>query len=307
MAFASGSGTRIAYIAESAFGTTPATPAFKVLRTTGGGIRTTKQTGTSNEIRADRNVVDEFQTGQDVSGQYPIELSYGTLDDLLEGLFQEAWATNVLKNGVAPKSFTLEETLELGATDSFSRFTGVMVNTLSLAIASRAAITGQIGFMGVQETLATAIISGATYTAANTKAVMNASNHVAALTVASGTPKVRSVNLEITNNLRTRPVVGSLYSQEFGSGRFEVTGTLEAYFESNALYQSVLDHGGGELSMTLGSVTNEKYTLLLPKIIFTNGERRVGGNDEDVMVNIPFRAVYDGTEACTAKITRAVA
>jgi hypothetical protein len=306
MAIASGSGRRIAYIAEATYGATPATPTFKVLRVTGGGPRTTKATDTSKEIRQDRNVSDEMQLGQDVAGDYDFELTYGTFDDMLEAVMQGAWATNVLKNGVTPKSFTFEETLEMGATDSFSRFTGIMANSMSLAIAARAVVTGSLSLMGQKELLDTAIITDATYTAANTEPVWTSSASVASLSVLGGTPKVRSLNLEMNNNLRTRTSVGSLYSEQFGSGSFDATGTAEIYFESNALYQSVLDHGGGALSFTIGTTTLKKYTFLMPKIILGNGERRPGGNDDDVMVSLPFRAVYDATEACSLKITRAV-
>lgn len=308
MAFASGSGRRVAYIAEPTFGATPATPTFKTLRITGGGPRTNKTTGTSDEISADRNVRDEFLLGKDTAGAYNFELTYGSLDDILEGVMFGSWATNVLKNGITPKSFTIEETLELGVTDSFSRFTGCMISSLSLAIAARAVVTGSVNVMAKQETPDTAIVAGATYTAANTNPISTASANVASLTVSGLTtqPKVRSLSLEMNNNLRTRPIVGDIYSQEFGSGRFELKGTLECYFENNELYQAVLDHGTAALTFTVGNTAGSKYTFLVPKLRFANGERRPGGNNDDVMVSIPFTGLLDATEACTLKITRAV-
>jgi hypothetical protein len=307
MAIASGSARRIAYIKETTFGTTPATPAFQVFRATGGGPRTNKSTDTSKEIQADRNVRDEFLLGVDVSGAYDFELTYGTLDALLEGALFNAWDDDVLINGVIPTSYTFEEFLEMGATDSYSRFTGCMVNSLSLSIAARAAITGSLSLMGQKETLATAIIASATYAPPNDNPVSTSSANVAALTVAGTSPKVRSLTMEINNNLRTRPTVGSKFSEQFGYGRCEVSGTLEAYFESNALYQSVLDHGNGALSFVVGVDTAEKYQVDMGKIIFGNGERRPGGNDDDVMVSIPYRAVMNDTDDATVKITRAVA
>lgn len=310
MTIASGSSRRIAYVPETAFGTTPTTPSFKTFRATGGGPRTNKTTGTSDEIQADRNVRDEFQLGQDVSGAYNFELTYGNLDDLFEGALFGTWATDVLKNGTDQKSYTFEETVNLGGSSrSLSRFSGGMVSMVSLAIAARAAITGSATIMAQKETLDTAIVTGATYTTAGTTPVSTSSANVAALTVSGVTlpPKVRSLNIEINNNLRTRPLVGSLYTDSFGYGRCEVTGTLEAYFETNELYQRVLDHGNGALSFTVGNATNQKYTFSLPKIIFGNGERRPGGNNDDVMVSIPFRAVYDAGIAATLQITRGVA
>ncbi|MGQ4273397.1 phage tail tube protein [Terrihabitans sp. B22-R8] len=309
MAFASSSEARIARVVETAFGITPATPTFITSRVTGGGLRTNKATATSDELRADRNVTDEAMVGQDVAGSYPFELSYGSFDDLFEGALFGAWNNNVLKNGVARKFFTFEETLELGATDSFSRFSGCMVNTMSLAIERRGKVTGSFGLMGQKETLASAIVTGATYTPASAEPIMNSSSHVLALNVsgAAAQPKVANLNFEVNNGLRTRAIVGSLYSEEFGAGRCEVTGTLEAYFESNELYQRVLDHGGGALSATIGAAANKKYAFLFPKIIFGDGARQIGGNGDDVMMSIPWRAVFDPAEACSIKITRAVA
>lgn len=309
MEFASGSGVRVAAVAETVFGTTPATPSFKTLRTTSGGLRTQKTTGTSNERQADRNVRDEFQLGQDVNGSYDFELTYGSLDDILAAALMGTWATNTLKNGITPSPFTFEETYELGATDVFRRFSGCMVNTLSLAIGARAAVTGSFALLGRMEALAEAIVAGATYAAPSTTPVSTASANVASLAVAAidPAPKVRSLSLQLSNNLRTRPVVGSLYSEEFGAGRFDVSGTLEAYFESKALYEQVLAHGSGALSLIVGNAANSKYRFTLPKIIFGDGNVTAGGNDDDIMVSLPFRAVYDTTEACTLTIERAVA
>lgn len=309
MPFAPTSGARFGYVAEATFGTTPATPTFKPIRATGAGFRTNKTTVVSDEIRPDRNVVDEPQTGQDVAGSYDFELSYGSFDDFLEAALFGNWTDDVLKNGTTPKSFTIEETLRIGGVQSsFSRFTGVMVNALSLSLPSRQKVTGSLDLMGQKESLAAAIITGATYTDPSTEPVLTASAHVSALSVAGiADIKLRSVNLSFANNLRTRPVVGTLFSEEFGWGDCDVTGTIEAYFASNALYQAVLDHGGGALSLTIGAGANKKYTIALPKTVFLNGERRVGGKNDDVMVTIPIRGVFDETAEASAVITRAVA
>lgn len=307
MPFASGSGVRVAYVAEVTPGTTPATPSFKTFRATGGGMRTNKTVITSDERQSDRNVRDEILTGLGVSGSYDYEFTSDTLDDLLEGALCGTWATNVLKNGIAAKYYTVEETYELGATDTFRRFAGSRVNTLSLSMAAREKVTGSVGLMGMQETLATAIVTGATYAAPATTQVATASSNVASLTVGALAPKVRSLSLDINNGLRERPTVGSMYTQEFGEGRFELTGSMACYFESNAVYQAVLNHDTAALSFTLGVEANKKYTISLPKIRLGDGEVTAGGNDDDIMVTIPFRGLYDTTALATISITRLVA
>jgi hypothetical protein len=309
MPFASSAGARIAFVAESTFGTIPTSPTFQVARVTGGGLRTTKTTGKSNELQADRNVRDEFLLGLDASGSYPFELTYGSLDAIMEAALFGAWSANVLKNGVTRRSFTIEETLELGATDSYHRFSGAMINTLSLDITAKQAVTGAIGVMAKQESLGTGILAGSVYTAANIRTPMTAAASVGALSVASlsPAPKIRRITFEANNNLRARPVIGSPYSEEFGEGDCDVTGSIEAYFDSQALYSAVLAHGGGALVMTIGHVSGEKYTVNFPNIVFLDGVKQIGGNNDDVMVNVPFRAKYDSVSGASMSITRAVA
>ena len=308
MAFASTSKSRAAYVAETVFGTTPATPAFKNIRRTRGGLATRKGTEVSGEIQADRNVRDEYQLSQDVAGSYDFELSYGSFDDLLAGALMGAWATDVLVNGTLQPSFTFEEMVDIGGTSKYFRYAGVSVSTLALNFASRASVKGTINLMGQKEIVDDAIVTGATYTTANTKPIACAHN-VAALTVAGLTtqPIIKSLSLNIANNLRVRDAVGTLYTAEFGVGQCDVTGSLEAYFSDGELYQKVLDHGSAAISFTVGATTAEKYTFNLPKCVFLDGNKTLGDKNSDVMVTIPFRAVYDATTAGSIKITRAVA
>lgn len=306
MPIANGSERRVASIAEVTYGTTPATPTFLVKRITGGGLRNNKQTGVSDEIRADRNVSDEFMLGITGSGAYDAELSYGSHDDWIEAMLGGTWTTNVLKNGVIQRSFTIEETYELGTTDMFSRFTGCSPNSMSLSLEAGAKASMSFDWMAQKETTAAAAIASSTYTAANTKDIMTASRSVASLTILGSSYKVSSLNLEVNNNLRERPVIGSLYSEQFGQGRCEVTGSFEVYLEAATLYDSMLAHGSGALSFTIGDTTAEKYTFSLPKIRLLDGEKNAGGNNDDVMMTIPFRALFDTSAACSIQITRAV-
>lgn len=300
---------RTAYVVEAAYGVTPATPAFKTWRTTQiGSLRTNKQTTTSDEIRADRNVPDLIQTAQSVSGSYPVEMSYGAHDDWLEGALFGTWATNVLKNGTTVKSFTVEETVQLASGSSFSRFPGITVDQFDLSLAAGQKVTGSFGLKGQKEILDTAIVTGATYTAAATEPIMNATANVASLVVPNATTtKIKSLSFSVKNNLRDRQYIGSLYGDQPGAGRCEVTGQIEAYFTEQSLYAAVLSHGGGALSFMLGSTANKKYTFSLPKIIFGDGEKVAGGSSDDIIARIPFQAVLDSVSGCSIQITRAVA
>jgi hypothetical protein len=211
-------------------------------------------------------------------------------------------------NGTLQPSFTFEEMADMGASQAFWRYLGVSVSSLSLNFAARQSVKGTLNLMGQKEVQDTVIVTGATYTAANTKPVM-CSHHVASLNVAGLTtqPRIKTLSLQIANNLRVRDGVGDLYTGEFGVGQCDVTGTMEAYFASGELYQKVLDHGSAAISFTVGSTANEKYTFNLPKCVFLDGNKTLGGKNDDVMVSVPFRGVYDATTGGSIKVTRKVA
>jgi hypothetical protein len=308
MAIADTSKTRIAYIAESTFGTTPSTPTFKELRRTNGGLQLQKGTVRSDEINLDRNVRDEFAVSHDITGSIDFQMSHATLDDMLEAVMGGTWAANVLKAGGTSRSFTFEETIDIGGGNfSYQRFVGTSVNTMELNVAARQAARGSIGLMGRSQAQDTAIITGATYTASNAEPIMTADS-VASLSVASLSGlNVKSLSLNISNNLRIRDEVGSLYTQEFGMGQIDITGRMSVYFESNDLMTEILNHGSGTLQFTIGPTTNKKYTFKLGTIKFLNGPIVLGGRDDDVMQEVEFRAIYNSSDTSSIVVTRVVA
>lgn len=296
--------TRLADITEVTWGTTPATPTFKVARFTGEGLNANVENAVSNEIRADRNVTDLIQVGSEAGGSVDFELVYGSFDDWLESLMYGAWATDVLKNGNTEKSFTFEKTFEAGATDQFHRFTGMVADSLSLSIATNQIVTGTFGFMGKAMTVAQAAIAGSSYTAANANPVINAAANFASLAITGVTgPELTAINLNITNNLRGQKVLGSLDNRAIGTGRFEVTGDLTAYFENEEMFDLFLAGTAADLTFKLGGASTKNYVFNIANLKFESGEILAGGNDQDVMVNMTFRGLYDGTDN-TLEITR---
>lgn len=302
---ADASQTRLAYIAEASYGSTPATPTFKNLRFTGESFNPAIQYVSSNEIRPDRNVPDLTLVGSEAAGGFDFELSYGSFDDILESLMFAAWNTNVLKNGVTRKAFTIEKTFETGTTDQYHRFLGCVANTMSLNVQARQIVTGNFGFLAKGMTSGQAIISGATYTAANTNPVINAANNFANLAITGVTsPQIMALTLNVTNNLRQQPVVGQVDSKGIGTGRFVVTGSLDAYFENEDLLDLYLGDIASDLTFDLGGATENKYSFELPKIKFSSAEIVAGGNDQDVMARMGFQAIYSASDTATMIITR---
>ena len=79
---------------ESVFGVTPANPVFKTVRQTSSSLAFNPQTSESNEISADRQVLDLILLGIQAGGDVGGEMSFQTMDEDLEEALQGAWANN---------------------------------------------------------------------------------------------------------------------------------------------------------------------------------------------------------------------
>lgn len=307
MTIAESDGTRLAVIAEATEGTTPATPAWQAMRFKADSLAGKKETVQSQEIRADKNIADILHVGTNVAGSIDCEFSYGTYDDLLESVFRGDWTVNVLKNGTSRHAFSIEKTFEQGATDSFVRYRGGFVDSFEWSIQSKSIITANFGIMGLAADDATAaIVTGATYTAATTTEVMTAGNEVGTVTVGALSATVKGVDLSFKSNNRGQAQIGSNDLAGIALGQFEVTGTLDLYFEDISIYNSIRAHDSVAITINLGSTTTEKYTLLLPSVRLLEGDPLAGGNGQDVQFSVTFQAYYDAAEDCSAKLTRAV-
>lgn len=104
----------LAYVKESTFGTTPASPTLTPLRHSGATLGVEKTLLESQEVNSSRDVKyirhGNKQVGRDVS----FELSYGSQDDFLASALGDSWSTEV---------DTGEITIDVDASGSSATFT----------------------------------------------------------------------------------------------------------------------------------------------------------------------------------------
>lgn len=307
MGVSSVSRSRVAFIAETTEGTTPTLPTFQILRQTGGGLGTRKQAEPSGEIQPDRNVRDVFQLSQYVEGSYDFEFSHATLDPFIEAALGGSWTSNVVSVGTTERFFTFEELDVAGAANLFARFTGARVNTFELNIRAEQRVTGSVGLLARQEALASAILSGATYTAANTEVVESGASLVLAQFLGmSPLPEVRGIRLSVNNGLQRNMKLGSLVATTPTVDQAVITGEIECYFDDNAQYNLALNHSAGQIQFTLGGTANKKYTFNMPAARILSPTRTRGGNGQAVMCTLPFQATGNAASA-SLSVTRVVA
>lgn len=211
----------------------------------------------------------------------------------------------MLRNGVTRTSFTLEK--HFADITQFQSFTGMIVGNMSLSVEANAILTGVFNFMGLASALTQATVGTGAANAANTNAVMNASSNVGDLyeggSLVSGV-YFQSLTAALNNKLRPQNAIGSLPHIGIGAGTIELTGTLNAYFATNALMDKYLGSTTSSFSFRVSDAAGNAYIITFPKIKFTNGQVLAGGIDQDVMAAMEWQAVRDPTTDCMIQIDR---
>lgn len=299
-----------AVIAEVTMGTTPATPAFKLLRDIRVSGSPQRSASRSPERRSDRMAAS--MTSGLFTFPKAIELPFvrdAASDILLTSVLCADWSTNVLKNASTKMPFTLEEKYEGGATDPYRRLAGCLADSLSLSF--RNGEPGQMSFSirAMAETAATSAIASSTY-AAPTPAYDPVTP--ADITVNSlfglTTPKVMGLQMQITNSMREQHSWGSNSPFGLGLGLFNVEGSVQIYFQQSADYSVFMTRQTAlTLDLTIGSVANYKDQIVCGNCDVWNPDVDDPGATGDHMVTLNFLARYYASDTAAIKWTRLVA
>ncbi len=212
-------------------------------------------------------------------------------------------------NGTTFQSFTIEKRYT-DLVNEFAYLRGMAIDTMNLNVQRGAIITGGFGFMGVRETSGTATLAAST-NAASTTDVMNGVDDVVNFmeNYAAGANDfdITSFSLSLQNNLRALTQVGSLGAVEMGTGTVNVTGTVQAYFRTKAIFDRYLNFGSTSLALiTQRTGTTGGWVVDLPRVKFTSGQRVAGGLNQDIIADLQFTAFRNPTEDATIRVARFV-
>jgi hypothetical protein len=302
MAFAQGSRSSLAYIAESTFGTTPSTPTFANLPFNTHSLDLTKDRVEGNEIQADRMPRVDRHGNRQAGGSIEADLRKGDFDAFFESAFLSSFSTDVLKIGTTPKFFTIED----AANDisEFRLFTGMSVSTLNVSIAPNQMVTATFDMVGKNMTQnATTGSTGGAPTAPSTNAPFD-SYSGSIEDGGSAISIVTSIDFSLTNSLAPTFVIGSDSAQQLEYGRAVVEGTMTVYYENESLINKFLNETESAIEVTVDDPTGgSAYTFLFPRVKY-NGASVPVQNPQSRLITLPFVALFDSVEATNLKLTR---
>lgn len=208
---------------------------------------------------------------------------------------------------ITPQSFTLQQSFN--DVDKHFIQNGMRVGTYSLDVSTGAIVTGTMNFQGKETSvLLNDKLGTAPYIPLESTAteVMNATTNVGTLTK-NGLPlasAIQSITLEGDASLRNQNAVGSKFPRGIGTGRFNLTGTMTAYFETLDLYTDFLNHQTISIGWDFIDQDSNVYFYTIPAIKITSDPVNPTGIDEDVVEEMEWSALRDPATQCMIQVDR---
>ena len=182
-------------------------------------------------------------------------------------------------------------------------FTGCAVNSWTLTAEGNDVVTNSFDIVGYQETSRTA-----------TPYTGTASSQLNSMTAIDGVQFVREnatdidatgFSFTVTNNIRKRYKLGTFGADAFKQGDFVVTGTLQAYFENETMFNKYLNNTSTSLSLCVSDEAGSRgnaFVFDFPNVEFTSGQRVAGGRNQDIIADLSWQAIYDATDTYNMKM-----
>ena len=289
------------FIKETSSGVTPATGTLKIFRATKSGLDINIATLQSEEIRDDAEVAD-FRLGtRHVEGTASAEFSYQTFDDLIAAALRSSFVNGIVRGGINRQSFTFIDHNADIVDFPYTIYRGCEINTMAISIAASSMVTIEFGIVGRTMEQAASLPSGLTIGDRTTTAPMDGFSGELNMG-GSIVDVITEMTINVENGIEPRFVVGSKFSIKPGSKRRQVTGTMTAYYEDNALRTKFLDEQESELAIDIvDGTTGAGYRFTMPRVKITEAPRPIDG-EGDIILNMSYRGLLDQAEGYSISV-----
>ena len=301
MTWAMGGNGQLAIDFESAFGTTPTTPAGKKMPFNKAGISGKQNMVDSNTITGVRSAAAPAFGNIDVSGNMVVPLTVRDFGFWLKACFgaptttgTEAPYSHLFKVGSTMPSMVIEQGFkDIG---QYFLYNGCKVSKLGLEFGGDGELTASLDIMGAKETLGAASFDATL----DTVVFDRFSNFQAAiLEGGSAIATCTSCSLDVDFGLDgdTYCIGGSGFRSAIAEGQVSVSGNIKAMFQDATLLNKAINGTESSLQITL---TNGTYSLAIavPELVY---ERSTPGIDgpKGVYVELPFRGYLQNGSAAS--------
>jgi hypothetical protein len=218
-----------------------------------------------------------------------------------------------IQNGTTEIKYTLERAYLDHTPSDFEYFNGMTVNELSISNDKQAVTAGQFSFFGMSSNASSARLSGATDVVVSDSTPFSTVNNINYLELndvdisggadSSGINLALKVDLSIKNNLRGQTAIGSLPFVGIGTGQFNVSGTVDTYFQDTSIL--ALLSSNADTSLRVRYNLQNRYQILdMPRVKISSGAPDVSGVNTDVTAEYGFQAIKDEIKGFTLSMSK---
>lgn len=218
----------------------------------------------------------------------------------------EVWVGDTMRNGAETHSYTLAEKIVDGTVKVFR---GARLGSISMTVSPEEILSGSIDFIGQNVLVENTWPGTGIVTPAPAYDVLNAIDNIDNVYVKGTESGLELANLELNIDLspRGQKAIGALGNVGVVLGKFNTTGTIEAYMdetEGRALYEDYLANVSTSYAFRLKDTENHAYIFDFKAVEFTDGGTPNPGEDQDRLITLDWGAKVDGETQKTAQIDR---
>ena len=216
---------------------------------------------------------------------------------------------SIIKNGITRKSISIVKQFSQLAPIIYHSYAGCVVDSFAVEVRSESSISATITLQGTKHAQEDANPFGAV--AANAKltnpimsAAVNVGEFAEGGVITPASTIVTGLTFTLANNLRQSRDIGEIDPADIRSGRANVSGQIEVYFQDGDLYEKLVDRTETSFSWILEDDNNNSYVFAFPRVRLRNGRVLAGGADTDIIAQYDFQALRHRTYDYTFQIGR---
>lgn len=296
-----GNAHKLSYVVETVRGTTPANPVYQSLPDNRTTLNLAKETLATDRLSGTRFPSKPRTGAEQVNGDVPADLSFGTYNDFIESALLGSFVADVgglfsvAKAGTTRKSFSFLREFSDMTGDKFLDYKGCEVASWNLTAAANGIAKSTFTFWGREmgDPAATAP-AGATFDDSVDSEPFDTFNGEMKVDGVA-TCIVTDYNFTINNGHAPQFSVGCATSRDARVGQSVIEGSITVYFDNMTLYKKFLDEDSLALELTLEDPLGNQMVIDLPDLKILTGTQPDVSGDESITLPINFSAHYDAT------------
>lgn len=205
------------------------------------------------------------------------------------------------EGAAAQRSFCIEK--NFSDVSQFFMHTGRVPSKLDLSFSTGSIVTGTLGFIGANAPRADATMFPGTLQAPTSTSAMNAVTGVGVISLMKNDTStqlvsdtfVQSMKVSIDGSLREQKAIGYLGAVGVGVGTFKMSGSVEIYLKSGAIYDAALAQTLLSLTFPVSDAAGNGYAFTFDNVKLKVPKIVAGSMDADVILSCEFTAVAPNT------------